>query len=170
MEEIFSPLNCFLIGLGLGLVFLGLAMFSHWKTKREFRRYKIHLSDKLELEGKQMHEQNKERDRLASENERLRLQVARLNDREDNARQRDLEVFARAEKQMLVSAPGFAAAWELAKSNALSQLQTEERGESLPVRIFRKLVNTGGAGNAAALPAEAVKPDASKATESQLAS
>jgi hypothetical protein len=155
MDQVFTPLNCFFIGLGLGGIFLVLSLNNHWKTKREFRRYKNHLSDKLELDAKQLSEQKKEKERLAGENERMRLQVARLNDREDNARQRDLEIFARAEKQMIVNAPGFASAWELAKSSALSQIESEERGESLPVRLFRKLVSSGGNGSAAALPAEA---------------
>jgi cell division protein FtsB len=160
MEELFSPLYCFLYGLGLGAIFLAMANYSHWQTKREFKRYKAHLSDKMELDAKGVTDLNKERDKLSSENERLRLQVARLNDREDNARQRDLEVFARAEKQMILNAPGFASAWELAKSSALSQIESEERGESLPARIFRKLVSSGGNGTNAALPAEAVKDTA----------
>ena len=51
-ENLFSPLNTFLYGLGLGGVFLVLALWSHWKTKREFKRYKSHLSDKLDLDSK----------------------------------------------------------------------------------------------------------------------
>jgi regulator of replication initiation timing len=167
MESFFTPLNCFFIGLGLGAIFLVLALYNHWKTKREFRRYKHHLSDKLELDAKQLSELKKHIDKLSGDNERLRVQVTRLNDREDNARQRDLEVFARAEKQMIVNAPGFAAAWELAKSSALSQIESEERGESLPVRIFRKLVSSGGQGTANALPAEATaKTDANATAKS----
>jgi cell division protein FtsB len=162
MEELFSPLYCFLYGLALGGVFLLMSHYNHWQTKREFKRYKTHLSDKMELDAKGVTDLNKERDKLSAENERLRLQVARLNDRDDNARQRDLEVFARAEKQMVVNAPGFASAWELAKAAALSQIETEERGESLPARIYRKLVSTGGQGNTAALPAEATKQEAAK--------
>jgi cell division protein FtsB len=157
MDEFFSPLNCFLIGLGLGTLFLCMSLFSHWKTKRELHRFKLMLADKMQLESKQQQDQTKERDRLTEENQRLRMQVSRLNDRDDNARQRDLEVFARAEKQMIVNAPGFAGAWELAKSKALSQIEEEESGKSLPVRIFRKLVSSGGQGTTAALPAEAVK-------------
>jgi len=141
------------IGFGLGLILFIAAVRGQWKTGRELRRYKKMLSDKMELDQRQLGELTKEKDRLTKESENLRMQVARLNDRTDNKVQRELEIYARAEKQMNISAPGFAPAWEIAKSQALSGLETEERGNSFPQRIFRKL--TGGNGAAAALPAEA---------------
>lgn len=154
-QTFFSPLHTFFYGLLLGAVFLVIALYSHWKTKREFKRYKLHLSDKLELDAKQLGESNKERTRLAQENEHMRLQVARLTERSDNKLQRELEIMARAEKHMLINAPGFAPAWELAKSNALSQIQSEESGQSFPQKIFRKLMGTGGQGTVVALPSDA---------------
>ena len=72
LENLFSPLNTFFYGLGLGAVFLVLALWSHWKTKREFKRYKSHLSDKLDLDSKQIQDINKERARLNQEAENLR--------------------------------------------------------------------------------------------------
>jgi hypothetical protein len=140
IESFFTPFNTFLLGFALGAVFLIMAMFSHWKTKREFKRYQRHLSDKLELDSRNIQELNKERTRLAQENEHLRLQVARLNERPDNKLQRELEILARAEKHMMINAPGFAPAWEMAKSQAMSQLETEEKGMSFPQKIFRKLL------------------------------
>jgi hypothetical protein len=116
IEDFFTPLNTFGLGFGLCAIFLILAVLSHWKTKREFRRYKSHLSDKLDLDSKQIQDLNKERARLSQENEHLRLQVARLNERPDNKLNRELEIFGRAEKHMMINAPGFAPAWEMAKS------------------------------------------------------
>lgn len=140
LENLFTPINTFAMGFVLGCVFLVLSIISHWKTKGEFRRYKTHLSDKLELDARQMQETNKERARLAQENEHLRLQVARLNEKPDNKLQRELEIMARAEKHMMINAPGFAPAWEMAKSQAMSQIETEEKGMSFPQKIFRKLM------------------------------
>ena len=145
----FTPLNTFFLGFGLGMVFLVLSLFSHWKTKREFKRYQRHLSDKLELDSRNIQELNKERTRLAQENEHLRLQVGRLNEKPDNKLQRELEIFARAEKHMMINAPGFAPAWEMAKSQALSQLETEEKGMSFPQKIFRKLLGPSSGGTSA---------------------
>lgn len=145
MFDIFSnPLYTFGMGFGLGCVFWFMSAFAHWRTRGEFRRYKSHLSDKLELDARQLQETNKERARLAQENENLRIQVSRLNDRPENKLQRDLEILARAEKHMLLNAPGFAPAWEMAKSQAQSQIETEEKGMSFPQKIFRKLTGGGG--------------------------
>jgi|GEM_PF-464557 len=143
-----------IIGFAIGLFLFLLAIRGQWKISREFKRYKKMLGDKMELEHRQLNELSKERERLTKENENLRLQVARLNDRTDNKLQREMEIYARAEKQMNISAPGFAPAWEIAKSQALTQLETEERGNSFPQRMFRKLV--GGSTPTAALPADAV--------------
>ncbi len=156
-QTLFSPINTFVYGFLLGAVFLVMAIYSHWKTKREFKRYKLHLSDKLELDARQLQDTNKERTRLAQENEHMRLQVARLSERNDNKLQRELEIMARAEKHMLINAPGFAPAWEMAKANALTQIQSEESGQSFPQKIFRKLLGTGGQGTVVALPADAAK-------------
>lgn len=159
IEDLFTPINTFGMGFALGTVFLVLALWSHWKTKREFRRYKSHLSDKLDLDSKQIQDLNKERARLAQESEHLRLQVSRLNERPENKLGRELEILTRAEKHMMINAPGFAPAWEIAKSQALSQLETEERGMSFPQKIFRKLLGPGnGNGATVALPADAANP------------
>jgi hypothetical protein len=83
------------------------------------------------------------------------MQVARLNERPDNKMQRELEILARAEKHMMINAPGFAPAWEMAKSQALSQLETEERGMSFPQKIFRKLLGPSSNGQNVALPESA---------------
>lgn len=141
------------IGFALGFLLLFFSMRSHWKTSSEFRRYKKMLSDKLELEQRQLNKLAGERDSLQKENENLRVKVQQLNERPDNKTVRDLEIFARAEKQMKIGAPGFAGAWELAKETAQNQIAEEEKGTSLPKRIFRALV---GGNNAPAqnLPAD----------------
>lgn len=165
MLDIFTnPFYTFCMGLGLGVVFLVMAIINHWKTKGEFRRYKTHLSDKLELEARQIQETNKEKTRLATENESLRVQIARLNERPDNKLARELEVLARAEKQMMINAPGFAPAWELAKSAAITQIESEEKGTSFPQKIFRKLIGSGSNGTSTTLPENATaKPSSNSA-------
>lgn len=162
MEQFFTPLNTFLYGFLLGVIFLAISLYNHWQTKREFGRYRRHLSDKLELDSKQLQEGNKERARLASENENLRMQVTRLNERGDNKMQRELEILARAEKQMVITAPGFAPAWEMAKSQALSALEGEEKGLSFPQKMYRKLIGAGSTQSNVALPETAAASAAAK--------
>jgi cell division protein FtsB len=136
------------IGFALGFMLFIAQFRAHWRTKSEFRRYKKMLGDKMELEHRNLNQLNADRDKLTKENENLRLQVGRLNDRVDNKVQREMEIYARAEKQMMINAPGFAPAWEIAKSQAVSQLESEEKGNSFPQRMFRRLV--GGSAPASA--------------------
>lgn len=144
-SNLLGPFNTFLYGLGFAGIFLLMSLWSHWKTKREFSRYKTHLSDKLELDARNIQDGNKEKARLAQENENLRMQVARLNEKPDNKLARELEILARAEKHMMINAPGFAPAWEMAKSQAMAAMDTEDRGASLPQKIFRKLLGSPSA-------------------------
>jgi hypothetical protein len=159
MGEFFSnSLNTFLVGLGLGLCLALLSLWHQWRIRAEFRRYKLMLSDRMELEARQTQEERQQRAKLQAEAENLRLQVARLNEKPDQRQARDLEIYARAERHMTLQAPGFAQAWELAKSEASAQLEAEERGASLPQRIYRRLL--GGAVS----PAQASLPSATAAT------
>ena len=130
-------------GLVLGLIFASLALYQYFRVKWEMNRYKRHLSDKLEIEADSMKRMKKEQESLRKENENLRLKVASLNELPDRKVQRDLEVFARAEKKMLVSVPGFAPAWEGAKSVALVEIADEEAGRSIPQRVFTKFFGAG---------------------------
>jgi hypothetical protein len=150
LKEFFS--YHFVWGLCLGLLFAVLSVWGHFKTKREYRRYRRHLSDKLELEARQYELIRKEKETLTRENENLRLRIGQLNEKPDQKQSRELEIFARAQKTMMVQAPGFAGAWENAKTAAAEEMSAEDQGRSLPKRIFSRLF---GAGTREALPVEA---------------
>lgn len=126
-------------GLALGLLFFTISFWSHFKTKRELRRYKKMLSDKLELEARQYESVRKEKEVLTKENENLRVRVQQLMEKPEQKITRDLETFTRAEKRMMLQAPGFAAAWETAKAQASDELTAEDAGKSLPKRLFNRL-------------------------------
>jgi hypothetical protein len=126
-------------GLSLGLLFFFLSFWSHFKTKRELRRYKKMLSDKLELEARQYESVRKEKETITKENENLRVRVQQMMEKPDQKVTRDLETFTRAEKRMMLQAPGFAAAWETAKAQASEELAAEDSGKSLPKRLFNRL-------------------------------
>lgn len=126
-------------GFGLGAIFCCMSLIAHWKTKRELKRYQQHLSDKLEIEAEQFSALKKASENLKTENENLRLKIGagKTSDSIETL-DRELEIYARAERRMVVHAPGFAGAWETAKAAAHEEIQAEERGKSLPRRIFKK--------------------------------
>ncbi len=137
----------FVGGLLVGAVFLVMSWTSHLKTRKELRRFQKHLAEKLEIEGEHMAATKKDLAKLREENENLRLKIG-SGQLHDNAQalERELELFARAERTMVVKAPGFAQAWEGAKDAAHAELLEEERGKSLPRRIFRKFFSGSGSG------------------------
>ena len=143
-------LSPFALGFYLGCVFLVISIYNYLRLKGELGRFRRHLSDKLEIEAETMKKLKNEQESLRRENETLRVKVNALNELPDRKVQRDIEVFARAEKRMLLNVPGFAPAWETAKSEAHNELAEEEAGRSAPKRIFARLF--GGSGNTA-LPA-----------------
>lgn len=140
----------FALGFYLGCVFLVLALYQYFRLKGELSRFRRHLSDKLEIEADTMKKLKLEQETLRRENESLRIKVNALNEAPDRKVQRDLEIFARAEKRMLLTVPGFAPAWETAKTEAHNELAEEESGRSAPKRIFARIF---GGGSPSALPA-----------------
>jgi hypothetical protein len=141
-------------GLALGLLFTVLALYNYVRLKGELGRFRRHLSDKLEIEAETMKKVKGDQEALRRENESLRIKVNALNELPDRKLQRDLEVYARAEKKMLIQVPGFAPAWETAKGEAHTEIMEEESGRSAPRRIFSRLFGGGGSGAGnAALPA-----------------
>ena len=140
-NEIFT--SPFALGFYLGLVFLVLALYQYFRLKSELARFRRHLSDKLEIEADSMKKIKSEQEALRKENESLRVKVNALNEQPDRKLQRDLEIYARAEKRMLISVPGFAPAWETAKSEAHMELVEEENGRNAPKRIFARLFGGG---------------------------
>src|SRR5580700_2958476 len=135
----------FYLGLGigaiLGLIGVTFAVMRLFDTKSEVKRLKRHLSDKMELEADATNRLRHDLQDLKQQNENLRIKVANLNQFPDKRLQRELEIYARAERFMVSSSPGFPAVWEEAKRSALAGLEQEENGNSLPKRVFNALLN-----------------------------
>ena len=129
------------IGVVLGVIGIGFTIMRLWDTKGEVRRLKRHLADKLELESEATNRLRLDLQELKQQNENLRIKVANLIQFPDKRLQRELEVYARAERFMVSSSPGFPAVWEEAKRSAVTDLEQEENGKSLPKRVFNALLN-----------------------------
>jgi hypothetical protein len=157
VQNILNPTSEFAIGFYLGLVFLVIAIYHLFRLRGELARFRRHLSDKLEIEAETMKKVKQDHETLRRENESLRIKVNALNELPDRKLQRDLEIYARAEKKMLIQVPGFAPAWETAKAESHTELMEEESGRSAPRRIFSRLFGGGGSNNQA-LPARAEAP------------
>ena len=158
-SDILSPLHTFIYGFVACGFFFVQSLWGHRKTKKqlevELARYKAIHSNKTELDSQLWQDLKKEIAELKQANENLRTKIVHLNERPNNKLTRDLEILTRAEKQMVISAPGFAPAWELAKSAALGQLKIEDTGGLSPQRIYKMLFGSSSSHTNVALPESA---------------
>lgn len=125
-------------GFYTGCVFLLIALYHHLKLKLEHNRYRSMLSDKMEIEASTISRLKKEKESVRQENENLRIKIQSLNELPDSKLARELEIYARAEKKMMVGAPGFAGPWEQAKQASYQEVMDEEAGSSAPKRFFQR--------------------------------
>lgn len=125
-------------GLALGLIFALMAWNNARIARNERNKFKMMLGEKMELEATASAKLKTELDALRKQNENLRIKVSELNQSPEKRLQRELEIYARAEKRLVEKSPGFPAAWEGAKGEALEELTLEESGQTLPKRIFQK--------------------------------
>jgi hypothetical protein len=140
MEFLTQP---FALGFYTGLILLVIALYHHFKLKLEHARYKRMLSDKLEIEANTLSKLKQELDGVKKENENLRIKVQTQSENGDSKNVRDLEIFARAEKKMIIAAPGFAGPWEQAKQAAYSEIAEEDAGKAAPKRFFQRFFGGG---------------------------
>jgi len=130
-------------GLAIGLGLFVYTLLRLGASKRELSRYKRMLSDKMEVEAELMQRLKEEKQELEKENEYLRVEVSILSEKPEAKIEKELEILLRAEKSMVMNAPGFPAAWETAKANAADEIANELAGKSMPKRIFKKLFSRG---------------------------
>ncbi len=147
----------FAFGFYTCCVLLVISMYHHLRLKFEHSRYKRMLSDKLEIEASTLHKLKSELDGVKKENENLRVKVQTQNESADIKNARDLEVYARAEKKMMVAAPGFAGPWEQAKQAAYGEISEEDHGKSTPKRFFQRFFGGSGNGTTTTTTGETVK-------------
>jgi cell division protein FtsB len=157
----------FAFGFYVASIFTILALFHLVRAKGELARFRRHLSDRLEIEADAMRKIKGETESLKKENESLRVKVNALNDQPERKLGRDLEIYARAERQMLIQVPGFAPAWETAKSAAHNDIAEEEAGRSAPKRLFSRLFGGGPSQTVVALPAESSSKSANESSNGQ---
>ena len=115
----------FYLGLGigavLGLLGISFALMRLFDTKAEVRRLKRHLSDKLELEAEATNRLRLDLQELKQKNQNLRIKVANLNQYPDKRLQRELEIYARAERFMVTSSPGVSGGLGRGKTECLKR-------------------------------------------------
>jgi len=125
-------------GLLLGLIFATFAWNNARIACNERNKFKMMLGEKMEVESTALAQLKSELETLRKQNENLRIKVSELNQSPEKRLQRELEIYARAEKRLIEKSPGFPSAWESARKESHDELTLEEAGQTLPKRIFQK--------------------------------
>ncbi|HEX8373211.1 MAG TPA: hypothetical protein VF585_10555 [Chthoniobacterales bacterium] len=131
-------------GLALGLIFAFMAWNTARHAKNERNKFKMMLGEKMDVEASASAKLKEELEALRKQNENLRIKVSELNQTSEKRLQRELEIYARAEKRLVEKSPGFPAAWEHAKRESHEELTLEEAGQTLPKRLFQKFTALTG--------------------------
>src|SRR5260370_7393068 len=106
------------LGILIGLAGMILLTLCLWESWREVKRLQRHLADKLELEADATNRLKTDLQQLKQHNENLRIKVASLGQLPDRKLQRDIEIYARAERYMVSRSPGFPPACEQPTPNS----------------------------------------------------
>ena len=139
-------------GCVLLTVLLVLSLYHLLRIKGEYSRYRRMLSDKMEIDAAAVSKQKGELDALRKENENMRIKVQALTSQPEQKLAREVEIFARAEKKMVVAAPGFASPWEQAKQAAHHEIAEEESGKAAHRTLFQRFFGSSTPEHVPSLP------------------
>jgi len=135
-----TPINILILLSGIILGFVIAYVKSIFTTRAhntELKKMEDYINTHLKITTEGNKAQEEELKTLKKHNENLRISVKTLGQKAGNAEVRLLNIYDKAIRKILVSAPGFASAWE----NALAESEKEyEDNESGFKSIFNKVI------------------------------
>lgn len=106
-------------------------------AKKDLEAYKDHLNRQMKLTGEGSKNLEKELAVLRQENENLRISVQTLGQKPGRAEIRLLNIYDGALRKMMLKAPGFSSAWEVALQEAEREYEENEKGfKSIIKKVF----------------------------------
>ncbi|NPA82731.1 MAG: hypothetical protein GXO31_08975 [Epsilonproteobacteria bacterium] len=98
------------------------------KYKKEIEEYKGHLNRQMKITQEGNKALIDEIEKLKKENENLRITVKTLGQKPGRSELRLLNVYDSALRKMMLKAPGFSSAWEMALQEAEREYEENEKG------------------------------------------
>ncbi len=118
-----------LIGVAIGwILFYIKHFFEMRKCKKEIEEYKGHLNRQMQITQEGNKALINEIEKLKKENENLRITVKTLGQKPGRSELRLLNVYDSALRKMMLKAPGFSSAWEMALQEAEREYEENEKG------------------------------------------
>ena len=110
--------------------------------KKELKEYKEHLNRQMKITNEGSKNLDKELAQLKKENENLRISVQTLGQKPGRAELRLLNIYDGALRKMMLKAPGFSSAWEVALQEAEREYEENEKGfKSIIKKVFRPSIS-----------------------------
>lgn len=107
------------------------------KHKKELREYKDHLERQMKLTAEGSKNLEEEVTALKVHNENLRISVQSLSQKPGGAETKLLNIYDGALRKMMLKAPGFSSAWEVALQEAERDYAESEKGfKSIMKKVF----------------------------------
>ncbi|WP_321778982.1 hypothetical protein [Sulfurimonas sp.] len=105
--------------------------------KRELKEYKEHLNRQMKITDLGNKNLEKDLEKYKKENENLRISVKTLGQKPGRAELRLLNIYDGALRKMMLKAPGFSSAWEVALQEAEREYEENEKGfKSIIKKVF----------------------------------
>jgi len=107
------------------------------KHKKEIKEFQDHLNRQMKITGEGNKNLESELAKLKQENENLRISVQTLGQKPGRAEIRLLNIYDGALRRMMLKAPGFSSAWEVALQEAEKEYEENEKGfKSIIKKVF----------------------------------
>ena len=138
MELTAENILVLVVGIVIGSLITSIKGYFKSKThNKEIAELKDHMNTHLKITGEGHKKLTDDYEHLKVENENLRISVKTLGQKPGNAEIRLLNIYDSAIRKILLSAPGFSAAWELALSESEREYEESEKGFK---SIFNKVL------------------------------
>ena len=127
----FTPLTILIIlnGVAAGWFLSYIkSRFEIKKYKNELKEYKEHLNRHMNLTDSGNKNLENDLAKLKKENENLRISVQTLGQKAGRSELRLLNIYDATIRKMMMKAPGFSSAWEVALQEAEKEYEDSEQG------------------------------------------
>ncbi|WP_372999743.1 hypothetical protein [Sulfurimonas sp.] len=105
--------------------------------KKELKEYKEHLNRQMKITNEGSKNLEKDLEQAKKENENLRISVKTLGQKPGRSELRLLNIYDGALRKMMLKAPGFSSAWEVALQEAEREYEENEKGfKSIIKKVF----------------------------------
>lgn len=113
------------------------ARFQISGVKKELKEFQNHLNRQMKITGEGNKNLENELEKLKKDNENLRISVQTLGQKPGRAEIRLLNIYDGALRRMMLKAPGFSSAWEVALQEAEKEYEENEKGfKSIIKKVF----------------------------------